>query len=90
MAVWCASRVGQYQADQKSGAPAELGQFKDARHCIDEAIATIDTTKEKWFEAEVHRMAGEIALLSREPNATKAEANFKRAHAIALDQQARS
>jgi predicted ATPase len=35
-------------------------------------------------------MAGEIALLSREPNATKAEAYFKRALAIALDRQERS
>jgi hypothetical protein len=47
---------------------ADNGQFKDAWRCIDEAISTIDTTKERWFEAEVNRIAGEIALLS--PNTT--------------------
>ena len=43
---------------------AELGQFDDARRCIGEAITAVETTKEKWWEAEVHRMAGEIALKS--------------------------
>ena len=43
---------------------AELGQFDDARRCIGEAMTAMGTTKERWFEAEVHRMAGEIALKS--------------------------
>ena len=50
----------------------------------------MDTTKESWCEAEVNRIAGEIALLSLEPDATKAEAHFERALAIAREQQARS
>ena len=32
---------------------AELGQFDDAWRSIGEAIDTIETTKERWFEAEV-------------------------------------
>ena len=43
---------------------AELGQFDDAWRCIDEAMTAIETTKERWCEAEVNRMAGEIALKS--------------------------
>ena len=58
---------------------AELGQFDDAWRCIGEATAAIETTKEKWCEAEVHRTAGEIALMSPEPDAAKAEAYFERA-----------
>jgi hypothetical protein len=37
-------------------AHAELGQFDQAWRCIDEAITTIETTKERWPEAEVHRI----------------------------------
>ena len=50
----------------------------------------IETTKETWFEAEVHRMAGEIALMSPEPDAAKAEAYFERALAVARQQEAKS
>ena len=41
---------------------ADLGQFDDAWRCIDEAIVAVETTKERWCEAEVNRIAGEIAL----------------------------
>jgi predicted ATPase len=67
-----------------------LGQFDEAWSYIDEAITTVETTKETWYEAEVHRIAGEIALMSPEPDAAKAEAYFKRALAVARAQQAKS
>jgi predicted ATPase len=69
---------------------AEVGQFEDACRCIGEAIAAVESTKERWCEAEVHRTAGEIALLSTEPDATKAEACFARALSIARKQHAKS
>ena len=47
---------------------AELGQFDDARRCISEAMTAAETTKETWCEAEIHRVAGEIALMSPEPD----------------------
>jgi predicted ATPase len=50
----------------------------------------IETTKERWYEAEVHRIAGEIALLSLEPDMAKAEIYFERALAVARKQQAKS
>jgi predicted ATPase len=71
-------------------AHAELGQFEEAWRCIGEAMNLAETTKEKWCEAEVHRVAGEIALKSPEPDAAKAEAYFERALAIARQQQAKS
>jgi class 3 adenylate cyclase/predicted ATPase len=73
-----------------SRAHAELGQFDDAWRCIGEAMTAIEATKQKWCEAEVHRIAGEIALLSPEPDATKADAYFERALAVARAQQAKS
>jgi class 3 adenylate cyclase/predicted ATPase len=71
-------------------AHADLGQFDDARRCIDEAITAVETAKEKWFEAEVYRIAGEIALKPPEPDAEKAEAYFERSLAVAREQQAKS
>jgi predicted ATPase len=69
---------------------AELGQFDEAWRCIGEAITAMEATKEKFWEAEVHRTAGEIALLSPEPDPTRAEAYFERALAVARRQQAKS
>jgi predicted ATPase len=53
-------------------------------------LAVVEITKETWCEAEVSRVAGEIALLSPDPDAAKAEAYFERALAIARAQQAKS
>jgi predicted ATPase len=69
---------------------AELGQLNDAWRCIDEAIETIERSKEKWAEAEVHRIAGEIALRSPELDVAKAEAYFDRALVVARRQQTKS
>ena len=71
-------------------AHAELGQFEAARRCIGEAMTAAETTKETWGEAEIYRTAGEIALMSPEPDAAKAQAHFERAIAIARAQKANS
>jgi predicted ATPase len=68
----------------------ELGQFEEAWSYIREAITAVETTKERWYEAEAHRIAGEIALMLPEPDAAKAEACFERALAVARAQQAKS
>jgi hypothetical protein len=69
---------------------AELDQFGDAWHCVGEAITAVEKTKERWWEAEVHRIAGEIALKSPEPDTEKAETYFERALSVARAQQAKS
>ena len=69
---------------------AELGQPDDARRCIDDAIAKVERSNEKWAEAEVHRIAGEIALKSLAPDTEKAEKHFERSLAVARQQQAKS
>jgi predicted ATPase len=69
---------------------AELGQFEEAWRCVGEAMTAVETTKEKWREAEIHRTAGELKLMSPEPDAAKAEAHFERAIAIAREQKAKS
>jgi class 3 adenylate cyclase/predicted ATPase len=69
---------------------AELGQLDDAWRCIDDAIEKVERSKEKWCEAEVHRIAGEIALKSLAPDPEKAEAYFDHALSVARQQQAKS
>jgi predicted ATPase len=69
---------------------SELGKFDDAWLCISEVMTTTETTNEIWFQADVHRMAGEIALKSPEADAGKAQACFERALAVARKQQAKS
>jgi class 3 adenylate cyclase/predicted ATPase len=75
---------------QLASAHAQLGQFDDAKRRMDEAMTAIEATEERWFEAEANRLAGQIALLSREPDAAKAEAYFERALSVAQKQQAKS
>jgi predicted ATPase len=69
---------------------AELGQPDDARRVIEDAIDKVERSKEKWCEAEVHRIAGEITLKSPQRDAAKAEKYFERALAVASRQQAKS
>jgi predicted ATPase len=71
-------------------ANAEVGQFDDAWRCIDEAMAVVKTTGETCFEADIHRVAGAIALKLPQPDAAKAEVYFERALAVARGQHAKS
>ena len=73
-----------------ASAYAEVIQFEEAWRCISEAITAVEITKESWYEAEINRVAGEIALKSPEPEATKAQAYFERALAVSHKQRAKS
>jgi class 3 adenylate cyclase/predicted ATPase len=67
-----------------------LGKFDEAWRCIGEAMKVVKTTKERWYEAEINRVAGEIALRSPAPHGANAEEYFARALEIARTQQAKS
>jgi predicted ATPase/class 3 adenylate cyclase len=69
---------------------SDLGQFDDSWRCAGDAITMIETSGERWYQAEAHRIAGEIALTSADPDAAKAEVYIERALAIARAQQAKS
>src|SRR5262245_27155276 len=82
-------RVPMQLVQSRTHAPA-LGKFDDARRYVADATNSIETNEEKWFEAEVNRIAGEIALKSPAPHTAKAEGYFERALAVARQQQAKS
>ena len=69
---------------------AELGKFNDAWCSIGEAMTAMETTGERWCEAEVHRTAGEIAMIAPKRDMPKAEEFFERALSVARQQQAKS
>jgi predicted ATPase len=75
---------------QLAHAYAELGNFKEAARCIEEAIHAVEATKEKWCEADISRLAGEVALMSHKRDVDKAEAHFEHALAVARQQEAKS
>jgi predicted ATPase len=53
-------------------------------------MAALEVSGERWWEPEVHRVAGEIALMSPSPDIARAEANIGRALLLAQKQQAKS
>ena len=53
-------------------------------------MTTAETTKERWCEPEIRRIAGEIALSSSCPDAVEAQAYFERALTLAREQEAKS
>jgi class 3 adenylate cyclase/predicted ATPase len=69
---------------------AALGQFDDASRSIEQATTAIKTSNERWFEAEVHRIAGKIVHISPELDQAKAQGLFEHALAVARHQQAKS
>ena len=93
MAAWRSTGARMYLPSWLSDLAAvytELGQLNEAWRCIGDAMTAIETTGERWFEAEVNRIAGAIALKSHEPDAAKAETHFERALTVARQLQAKS
>ena len=53
-------------------------------------VTVAKTTKERWYEAEIHRIAGEIALKLPQLGSSQADAYFERALTVARAEQAKS
>ena len=65
----------------------DLGRAQDALAAIAEGFDVISDSQERWCDAELHRVHGEIyASLSRE---SEAEAEYTTALAIASEQEAK-
>ncbi|MBR0934455.1 adenylate/guanylate cyclase domain-containing protein [Bradyrhizobium jicamae] len=68
---------------------ADLGDHEAARRTIDQARVDVERTKERWCEPELHRIAGELALVSLDGDELAAERHFERALEVARGQRAR-
>src|SRR3989440_7398863 len=67
----------------------KAGRVEEGLACIDEALAEARTYNERWWDAELHRLRGEL-LLMHGADASDVEAAFLRAIEIARSQQAQS
>jgi predicted ATPase len=63
---------------------------EEGLHVLAEALAVVHKTEEQFYEAELHRLKGELLLHQPIPDAHQAEACFHHAFAVARRQQAKS
>jgi predicted ATPase len=66
----------------------QAGQPKEGLRWLAEAAELLETTKERWAEAEIYRMRGELLLSVRED--TAGEDSYRQALEVARQQQAKS
>jgi TOMM system kinase/cyclase fusion protein len=67
-----------------------MGQPEAGLTMLTEALALVDTTGERWYEAEIYRLKGALLLQLSSDNQAEAETCFHQAIAIAQNQQAKS
>jgi predicted ATPase/DNA-binding winged helix-turn-helix (wHTH) protein len=68
----------------------KVGQTEAGLTMLAEALAMVGTTGERFEEAELHRLKGELLLVLSTDNTTEAEACFHQALDIARRQEAKS
>jgi adenylate cyclase len=66
------------------------GQVEDGLHVMAEALALVEKTGERFYEAEIHRLKGQLLQQQSSDNAAEAEICFHQALSIARQQQAKS
>jgi DNA-binding SARP family transcriptional activator/predicted ATPase len=69
-------------------AQASTGQVEEGLSTLAEALALVGETGERYYEAEIHRLVGELLLM--QGNEAEAETSFQYAIEVARRQQARS
>jgi class 3 adenylate cyclase/predicted ATPase len=68
----------------------QAGRFEDARRVLDEGLALVEQNDDRFQEAELRRLTGELLLGESPDHAAAAEACFHEAIAIARRQQSRA
>jgi predicted ATPase len=67
-----------------------VGQTEEGLASLAEALAHVDQTGERYYEAELHRLKGALLLQKSPDNAAEAESCFQQAISIAQNQSAKS
>jgi len=67
-----------------------VGQLADGLSTIAEALMLVEQTEERYYEAELHRLKGELLLQQTIPDASQAAVCLLQALDIARSQQAKS
>ena len=73
-----------------AAAEASAGETDAGVRRLDDALAELERTEHRWYEAEMHRIRGEILLKCDPAKTAAAEQSLQAAIAIAQQQKARS
>jgi hypothetical protein len=65
-------------------------RIEEGLSAVREALAEVEETAARYYEAELNRLEGELRLAAEEPDESRAEASFCKAIEIAGDQGAKS
>ena len=68
----------------------QAGRFEDAFAALNEALAVVDKNDDRFHEAELHRLKGELLLVATADQVGEAEVCFRRGIEIARQQQSKS
>jgi predicted ATPase len=69
---------------------AKVGQIEEALSLLDEAMTMVNSKGERYYEAELYRLKGELLLKQAAENQAKTEDYFRQSLAIAESQKAKS
>jgi class 3 adenylate cyclase/predicted ATPase len=78
-----------YRLLSLAGVHMRARQAPDGLDVLTEALSLVESTGERWFEAELHRVRGELLLRLPDPERIGAEGCFRHAIAVAQGQQAK-
>jgi predicted ATPase len=92
LAMWQATGAGflvPYFRSLLAEVHGRAGVVNEGIEIVTKALDTVEETGERWFEAELHRIMGELMLRLPKPDPTAAEAKFAHAAATARHQGAK-
>lgn len=90
--AWRATGAGLYEPyflGLQAEARGCLGAVEEGLELVETALDRVEETGEGWFEAELHRIMGELMLQLPKPDPIAAEAQFGQAAATARQQGAK-
>ncbi|MEH2506618.1 putative ATPase/class 3 adenylate cyclase [Bradyrhizobium sp. AZCC 1578] len=90
--AWRATGAGLYEPyflGLQAEAHGRFGAVEEGLNLVAQALERVEETGERWFEAELHRMMGELMLRLPSSDPTAAEAQFGHAVATARQQGAK-
>jgi predicted ATPase len=92
VAAWQATGAHQrsYHATWLAGAYGKVGQPEAGLRVLTEALAAVEATRERFAEAELSRLTGELLLAQSAEHHAAAETCYQQALAVARRQQAKS
>jgi predicted ATPase len=84
------ARDGPYHLALLAEVSAQVGQTAEGLEALAEALATVAQSAARWWEAELHRLRGELLLQHSVASPEEAETCFQQALDVARRQEAKS